>query len=74
MTAFWKRLSGQEAATVTQHEVSFLQDELDHLNRIVWSGLRPAIAQEQQDTIRRVRGAVEECQQKIAIIATEQPA
>jgi len=41
----------------------------------VWSGLRPAIAQEQQDTIRRVRGAVEECQQKIrAIIATEQPA
>ncbi|MFZ1768151.1 MAG: PadR family transcriptional regulator [Caldilinea sp.] len=75
VTAFWKRFAGQEAATVTQHEVSFLQDELDHLNRIVWSGLRPAIAQEQQDAIRRVRGAVEECQQKIrAIIATEQPA
>ncbi|MBE2236508.1 MAG: helix-turn-helix transcriptional regulator [Caldilineaceae bacterium] len=75
VAAFWKRFAGQEAVTATQHEASFLQDELEHLNRIVWSGLRPALAQEQQDAIRRVRGAVEECQQKVrAIIAGEQPA
>ncbi|MBK8799859.1 MAG: hypothetical protein IPM07_27725 [Anaerolineales bacterium] len=59
---------------MTQHEVSFLQDELEHLNRIVWSGLRPAIAQGNR-ILSAVCGAVEECQHKIReIIAAEQPA
>ena len=73
VTAFWERIGGKGVATATQHEVRFLEDELEHLNHIVWSGLRPAIAQGQQDSIRRVRSAVEECQNKIReIIATEQ--
>ena len=73
VTAFWKRFAGKGVAAATQHEVRFLEDELEHLNHIVWSGLRPAIAQGQQDSIRRVRSAVEECQNKVrAIIATEQ--
>ena len=73
VTAFWERFAGQDVTAATQHEVGFLQDELEHLNRIVWSGLRPAIAQGQQDAIRRVRSAVEECQNKVReIIATGQ--
>lgn len=77
VTAFWARFANQGVATVSQHagsqhEVNFLQDELEHLNRIVWSGLHTAIAQGQQETIRRVRSAVEECQNKIReIITTE---
>lgn len=74
VTAFWKRFADQGVAAASQHEVNFLQDELEHLNRIVWTGLHPAIAQGRQETIRRVRGAVEECQTKIReIIATEIP-
>ncbi len=70
VAAFWARINGSSIAPATQQEVAFLQDELDHLERVVWSGLRLAIAGGQQETIRRVRGAVEECQDKVrAIIA-----
>ena len=70
IAAFWQRINGSTVAPATQQEVSFLQDELDHLERVVWSGLRLAIAGGQQETIRRVRSAVEECQDKVrAIIA-----
>jgi DNA-binding PadR family transcriptional regulator len=72
VTAFWGRIGGRDVAAASQHEVNFLQDELEHLNRIVWSGLHTAIAQGQQDPIRRVRAVIEECQTKIReIIATE---
>ncbi|MFN8467808.1 MAG: PadR family transcriptional regulator [Caldilineaceae bacterium] len=74
VTAFWARINGSTIAPATQQEVVFLQDELDHLERVVWSGLRLAIAGGQQETIRRVRGAVEECQDKVrAIIAAGGP-
>ena len=74
IAAFWKRFADAEG-TAQPHEVTFLQDELEHLNRIVWGGLQTAIAQGEQETIRRVRGAVEECQQKVrAIIAAGQTA
>jgi DNA-binding PadR family transcriptional regulator len=73
VTAFWQRFAGHGLATGTQHEVRFLEDELAHLNHIVWGGLREALAQDRQETIRQVRGAVEECQNKVrAIIAGEQ--
>lgn len=72
VTAFWKRFGSQEVVTASQHEVNFLKEELEHLNRVVWSGLQTAITQGQQETIRRVRTAVEECQTKVReIIATE---
>lgn len=72
--AFWQRFADQSIAVASQHEVTFLQEELDHLNRIVWNGLHTAIAQGQTATIRRVRSAIEECQTKVReLIATEQP-
>ena len=71
INAFWKRFGGQEGAGVVQPEVSFLQEELDHLNRIIWGGLRPALAEGRQDAVRRVRGAVEECQRKVREIIAE---
>lgn len=76
--AFWQRFAEQMVTAASQHEITFLQDELEHLNRIVWNGLKTPIAQGQTETIRRVRGAIEECQTKVrALIATihytEQP-
>ena len=74
VTAFWGRIAGRDITAASQHEINFLQEELEHLNRTVWSGLHTAITQGQQETIRRVRSAVEACQNKIReIIATEQP-
>ena len=58
--------------TLCRMRSTFSKNELKHLNRIVWIGLHTAIAQGQQETIRQVCGAVEECQNKIReIIATE---
>lgn len=71
VTAFWKRFGGAAVAPAAQQEVSFLQDELEHLERVVWRGLRPAIAGGQQETIRRVRGAIEECQDKVRAIVAD---
>lgn len=72
VTAFWQRFTEQNVAAASQHEVTFLQDELDQLNRIVWNGLQAAIAQGQTESIRRVRSAIEECQNKVReVIATE---
>lgn len=74
VTAFWQRFAEKTVTAANQHEVTFLQDELEHLNRIVWNSLKTPIAQGQTETIRRVRGAIEECQTKVrALIAMEQP-
>ena len=54
----------------TQQEVDFLQEELEHLERIVWNGLRLPITQGRQETIRRVRSAVEECQAQVRVIVS----
>jgi DNA-binding PadR family transcriptional regulator len=73
VAAFWQRTAGKGLPPATQHELDFLHEELEHLNRIVRSALRPAIAADQSDTIRRVRAAVEDCQNKVReIIATGQ--
>lgn len=65
VAAFWERMGGRGLPPATQHELNFLYEELEHLNRIVRSALRPAIAEDQSDTIRRVRGVIEECQEKV---------
>lgn len=65
VTAFWERIGGRSLPPATEHELNFLHEELEHLNRIVRSALRPAIAEDQTDTIRRVRGVIEECQEKV---------
>lgn len=62
---FWAQFESPSATSNGQPEVGFLEEELAHLSRIVWSGLREAIAQNDQATIRRVRQAVEACQTQV---------
>lgn len=65
VATFWKRFGAKRAAEPSQHELRFLEDELDQLSRTIWQGLRTAIQQGDQETIRRVRAAVEQCQNEV---------
>jgi len=64
IAAFWTRFEDSDTTTA-QPEISFLEDELEHLNHIVWSGLREAITQGDQAMIHQVRTAVEACQNQV---------
>ncbi|MEZ4863929.1 MAG: PadR family transcriptional regulator [Caldilineaceae bacterium] len=69
---FWAQFDPQPVTIAGQPEVRFLEEELEHLSRIIWSGLRDAIAQDDQPTIRQVREVVEACQTQVrAVIARE---
>jgi len=71
IAAFWSRFGGQESRSSRQPEVRFLEEELDHLNRIVWNGLSDAIARGDLTQVRRVREAVESCQSQVrAVLAS----
>lgn len=65
LAEFWSQFEPQPATAAGQPEIGFLEEELEHLNRVVWSGLRTAIAQGDQTTIRRVREVVETCQTQV---------
>ena len=62
---FWEQFKAPVASKAGAVEVGFLQDELEHLNKTVWSGLRPAIDQDDKEAIRRVRQAIERCQNDV---------
>lgn len=64
ITAFWARFEVKDTTT-GQPETGFLEDELEHLNHIVWSGLREAIAKGDQALIRQVRKTIQECQSQV---------
>jgi DNA-binding PadR family transcriptional regulator len=65
---FWGQFKALVASKAGTAEVGFLQDELEHLNKTVWSGLRSALDQDDKDTIRRVRQAIERCRNDVRSI------
>jgi DNA-binding PadR family transcriptional regulator len=71
LAAFWGRFVESASTGAGDTESGFLQDELEALARTAWSGLNGAIARGDQDTIRRVRQAVEECRSRIREMLTE---
>jgi DNA-binding PadR family transcriptional regulator len=74
VAAFWARFAAEAASEASRHEVTFLQDELEDLAHTVWSGLREAIHRGDQETIRRARRAVEQCQEEIRRLIAAGPA
>ena len=68
--AFWKHFAGSTPSSAGQQEIDFLRDELSDLDRTVWRGLRSALEKDDTETIRRVRQAVEQCQNEIRSIFT----
>lgn len=69
VAAFWSRFAAQDDAS-SQPEVGFLEEELEHLSRTVWSGLRTAIADGDQARVREVREAVEACRSAVREIVS----
>lgn len=58
---FWKRFGASDEPGM-QTEVSFLRDEVEHLERTIWSGLRHSARSGDLELIRGVRQLVETCQ------------
>ena len=65
---FWARFEAKGIAQTSRHEVTFLEEELDSLNRTIWSGLDEAIERGEQEKIQRVRQAVVRCRDDIRTI------
>jgi DNA-binding PadR family transcriptional regulator len=63
--AVWARFAGRAPSDASRHQAGFLQDELNDLTRTVWSGLRHAIRQGDDETVRRVRSAIERCKNEV---------
>lgn len=68
---FWSGFALKDEENASQPEIGFLEDELEHLNRIIWNGLRDAVAQGDQEQIRRVRQAIETCQNEVREIIAD---
>ncbi|WP_169156675.1 PadR family transcriptional regulator [Brasilonema bromeliae] len=71
VNAFWARLKEPDTSAAIQAEIGFLEDELEHLMRTVWGGLRNALNRDDQKTIRRVREVIEHSQNEVRRILTE---
>jgi len=63
--AVWARFGGRTPSDASRHEAGFLQDELNDLTQTVWGGLRSAIRQGDDETVRRVRRAIEGCKNEV---------
>ena len=71
--AFWARFARRPMAEEARHEVDFLQESLDDLNRTIWRGLRGAIEQGHREPLRQVRQLIEHCRNDVrAVIANAQ--
>jgi DNA-binding PadR family transcriptional regulator len=63
--SIWERFAGHAPSGASRHEAAFLQAELQDLNRTIWGGLRGALRQGDDETVRRVRLALERCKNEV---------
>ncbi|MEO7717721.1 MAG: PadR family transcriptional regulator [Capsulimonas sp.] len=63
--AFWSRFAAEPPSPSSQHEVEFLQEELEDLSKTIWRGLRSAIGAGDRDAIRQVRAVVERSRNEV---------
>lgn len=73
---FWSHFAETPASLAGRQETGFLRDALEDLNRTVWRGLHSAadgnaIACDNPALIRRLRLAVEGCQNEVRRLLTE---
>ncbi len=65
---FWARFAGPDTAAASVPEIGFLREELEALTRTIWGGLRDLREQDDPETIRRVRQAVEHCRNEVRAV------
>ncbi len=68
---FWSRFSDHTPPGAALHEVNFLRDALNDLTRTVGGSLRSAIFNGDVETIRRIRLALESCQNQVREIIAQ---
>jgi DNA-binding PadR family transcriptional regulator len=71
VAAFWSRFGTSPASESLQHEIRFLEEEMENLSRTVFNGLRDVIAREDRETVRTVRSVVERCREEIRGVITD---
>ncbi|HUJ75193.1 MAG TPA: PadR family transcriptional regulator [bacterium] len=75
VAAIWERFSGREPSAQGWHEMGFLRDDLHDLMRTIRRAIRSALHSGDHERVRRVRLALERCQNEVRdIIAAEAPA
>ena len=62
---FWSRFHGRAPSSAVMHEVTFLRDAMNDLNRTIGGSLRSAIFASDADTVRKVRLLLERTQNEI---------
>ena len=70
VTAFWARFAAP-AAPAARAETSFVQEELQFLNRTIWGGLHRAEGDANVEVLRRIRQAIEGCRNEVRRILAE---
>jgi DNA-binding PadR family transcriptional regulator len=73
LQAFWQRFTAPQAPEGARVELEFLGEEMGDLMRTVWSRLRPGVGNADQETIRRIRQAVERCKNEVRSILAGAP-
>jgi DNA-binding PadR family transcriptional regulator len=73
VAAFWARLESPATSPASQTELNFLRDEVEELIRTLRGGLRGAVERDDQEPIRRVRRAVEQCKNEVRRIIAGGP-
>ncbi|GLV55587.1 hypothetical protein KDH_24310 [Dictyobacter sp. S3.2.2.5] len=71
IAAFWERYACPSPSYSTLPEVSFLQEELSDLNRVVEQGWPCAVRHGDSEAILRMRYALEGCQNEIRSIISQ---
>lgn len=68
---FWSRFHESRPSDGARYELGFLGDSLADFTRTIMGGVRGAMASGDEETIRRVRLAVERCQNEVRQILSQ---
>lgn len=69
--AFWSLFVRPTLSAESQTELGFLREEMQFLQRTLWSGLRDLPSGDNPDAIRRIRQTVEKCRNDVRAIFAE---
>ncbi len=68
--AFWNRFKVPVQTAASEAETGFVEEDLEHLGRTVWNGVRHFSDEGDMEGVRRIRAAIENCRNEIRRIIT----
>lgn len=70
LSQFWGRFGQTEGSTERQAELQYLKEELEELEKAVWSGVKGLADAEDTEILRRIRATVEACKNSVRSLLT----